>query len=1380
MAKAKWKVGEPVDADAALHAGPGYFNDFNPDDVDLDTIDFQTESIYSILSRTVTKVFTPNKFKTAGTLYGILLRVTNPHGCLNKDASATGLDVVCNKMTKGDNKYKLITYKIRIPEIHFCLPIPSKITGEISKQDRLIIDSYPTFQAKDFNVAQQVVSPGDIVKVEIGNKGAMTRLYFTGPLGAPRASVSTTVGPKSPSSDYGKLLEECKKRYPNSGSPGDPISSLKNLSKKNSGFPLATSGIGIPDGGVIAGLPHKKWVVDLFKTLKGAGKYKGLIWTGICKHNGSQDDLSMLTNDGLRKIEGTPGRSTVIFMPVGTDPTQPLEIIYWFHDNQGFKNNSKEWSILWDSLREMSKKKESLGGARRNFVFVVPEMLWSEENAQVMSGIPRSRSTPSAPLTAFIENWKEANADQFGALDTGYANVPPGIPPAAGVQYFAKLGIESGYTSQIAEREYRDKMAAYTDRQWGAWGYAGPADAEQTTTKAFQPLPGGPLTTSTAGDMVLFHREILGLLQKYFGVVEQSLVENITLVADRRGGAAVSNLARMGKLGKGDNQINPSKIVYIHSDYGAANWSWKKHQVGYTYSKKGKGKESSKEEDFRWALYQEYHRHGDLYEILQNIDSTTRLEVHLGWQGLPSLPRQAAASFIGALTNIQGRSYESAKHQLKNIVEIPIDTDHFSEKGADVGITQYLSLASRWQKFYNRGYTLIRDFQKEGIFLPPPFGNVVYKGWPASRINNALAWIPAARDMPSRVALTTSTVDKDFEVVDAGPNVPEKVKDVFKKSSGRVILYESEYLGDETTKTTAIIKPLGTSVGQGYELIYYFHGDIGSYGAAASYQKAMENQFSAMVADNRNVIIVLMDINNNLVWSDGTFNDFHREVLDKIKTKWDTPHTAVDPRFFTIKAFGAGSHVLKNVIRRLEPKYIGNPGGLQRIDLWDANNGSEQFIINGIEGLTEENPAWETNVTLGENFEIQMVVSSKAIGPDKISAKVLAQKYTANGDAFTPGIFVIETDQKHGALPYTYFSAPSNLGSITAPPLPVYEGTPPGSIGATAPLTGAPLKPPVDLIYDTSGNAYDHFGTPFPEYNLSATAPAMFYKGMLENQTPSSALVGQMRECKVPTRKSTGNAAPPTPKVGFSEFAEQNCTSNPLGLMNLARQRFRSIKMAPTRKDFSWGTQQLDEYFKGIDSPMWQKTSNPTKWVVKDLSPQAANGVDKVKGHTSHREGIDADIVLPQLNLQGPLPVAIGTPHLKPLTPKELDVDRALAFLILSKLHGAKVVFLDRKFFPLLLKRANFIANDGKSASNAAKVLKVDNALKLFFREHLFGKPQFVKELMELLHHEPGNESHFHVRVTRARGSHQTKDYPKWAVRRLKMLGCNYKKLAAL
>ncbi|MAF24379.1 hypothetical protein CL634_02155, partial [bacterium] len=437
----------------------------------------------------------------------------------------------------------------------------------------------------------------------------------------------------------------------------------------------------------------------------------------------------------------------------------------------------------------------------------------------------------------------------------------------------------------------------------------------------------------------------------------------------------------------------------------------------------------------------------------------------------------------------------------------------------------------------------------------------------------------------------------------------------------------------------------------------------------------------------------------------------------------------------------------------------------------DANNGVEQAIIDEVDAAGEQ-LEWGL-IELGKNFEIHMVVSSKSIGPDKIAANILAQKYSVGGAAHTEGIWVTETNTDHGLLPYTYFSDSSKLGF--GPPLPAFDGYPPGAIGATAPFTGAPTTYGENLVFDTEGKAYNQSGKPMPEYDLKLTAPAMFYKGKLENQTPSAAMVGRMKECKVPSRQVTSNAAELAKRVGFSEDAEQNCISNPLGLINLSMQGFKSIEIEPTRKNFSWATKQLQEYFKALDNSMWQKTSQPTVWVVKDLSPQSANGIDKIKSHTSHREGIDADIVLPQLNLEGPSPAPIGKPTLKSITSKELDVDKALAFLILSKLNGVKAIFLDKKFFQPLLKRANFIATDGKSAGAAAKILKMDKALKPFFKEHLFEKPEFVKELMQLLRHEPGHDSHFHVRVTRPWGSHQTKDYPKWAIKRLKKMGCNYK-----
>jgi hypothetical protein len=113
--------------------------------------------------------------------------------------------------------------------------------------------------------------------------------------------------------------------------------------------------------------------------------------------------------------------------------------------------------------------------------------------------------------------------------------------------------------------------------------------------------------------------------------------------------------------------------------------------------------------------------------------------------------------------------------------------------------------------------------------------------------------------------------------------------------------------------------------------------------------------------------------------------------------------------------------------------------------------------------------------------------------------------------------------------------------------------------------------------------------------------------------------------------------------------------------------------------------------------------------------------------------------------------------------------------LILSKFYGAKVIFLDKKYFKHIRDRATFIATDGTPTGSSGNVLKVEKAFKSFLKENLFGKLDFVNQIMGMLKHRKHHENHFHVRIEREWGSHETSDYPRWAINRLKSVGCDYK-----
>ena len=1349
-----------------LSASPGLLN---PEFKDLsnwqESIDFQSETVYSVLTRTIKKVFGARKFKEGQILQGILLQTFNPRDptcpCVPQNTIKKG-----TQQDDGTQSKRLAVYRIRIPEIHFALPVPDNLQTMrdeiLCKVDQFRIDSHqPLAVAANLEAMEKTVRPGMQVRVRWTNNN----IEYLGP-----SNESEIVDPAAYEGNspvpQGKCLEDVVNKYSNAGATGDPIGSGKNLSKTNTGRSPMVSGIGMNENKIITGDNYKKWLLTLFQEkLIKEDKYKGIVWLGVCKNNGEEDSVGMLSDDGKRVADGKPGRSTVIYMPTGTDPTAPLEIIYWFHDTGGFKNSHEEWDKLWYSLREMTKKKLTLDGARRNFVFVVPEMLWSQGSSNIL-GVPRSQTVAATGRTDSIES------------------------------------------------------SGYSDRQWAAWQYNGgnqgykiiqPLDTKVPTSH--QRYKGSsvsvPPTVSSgeAGNMTLLHVEVINLLQKHFGLGDKKNIKYITLVADRKGGIAISNLARMRKL----KELNPTKIVLFHADYSSTDKAPKRN----------------------------FYADSDIFEIIKNIDrdNPPQIEIHLVWDDKSSaLPRNAAATFIGTLASKTEASPEvtsfkkgigsviadlTSKIKMKTVQDIinpsaegpsgvadaaanvAAEYAEMMAEKAGISLQEWLDQQSYQdpaRKDHERGFSFLKYAAETDklIRLRAPFQNILCKFWPSVSQAKVLEWTPISNNLTSPMATIKPTKEKQTPYFDTDPGIPMNVREVFKKFHGKAILYRSKLVGP--SQTVAILQPNRCSVLSPYELIYYLHGDIGQNGAAKTYQLSLENQFKKMVEDGRNVVIVLVDIDpspssaSSKLWSDPTnngaaptFNEFHEEVLETIKAKWSiwksnsTPKqvitAAVPPSFFTIKAHGGSSRTLKNILSKLHN--ISKPGGLRRIDLFNANWTSTIGFIQIAFGSSQ-------SVTLGTDFEVQVIAGPTPIGPPsavKISAQQLASKLLQNP---LEGIYAELVETTHNALPYAYFSRPSLL-SAPVPQLPTKPSFIPPAIAGSAPGQGASEIPPTQLVFDKDGKAYDPLGNPVAEFDLKPIS--LYKKGRLKNHTPSTEEIGRAKISDAACREFLGTTRNATLRL-FNTPTERNCSVNPLGLVKYETSQFGNIEFSPINKNYLWGSQALGKYFKGLDDIMWSQTggsaalsatesphkraTRPTIWVIKDISPSQANGVDKVMGHDSHREGTDVDIVLPQLDTTGLTPVPVGRPYRRIITPKELDVDKTLAFIILSKLHGAKVIFLDRKFFEPIKQRANFIATDGHSPTGRAKILEVDRALKLFFKDHLFGKPEFVEDIMKLLKHKKGHEDHFHVRILRKESSHEARDFPRAAIRRLEQMGCAY------
>ena len=209
---------------------------------------------------------------------------------------------------------------------------------------------------------------------------------------------------------------------------------------------------------------------------------------------------------------GGAGRSTLIFLPKGMDPKSDIEIIYFFHHNKMFANEKNpEWEKIGSVLNKMAQKNNKFGGGRRNFVFVMPELLWSKE----------AISKP----------------------DIGYARVQ----------------------SQNTKFPNSDSAAyRYKDRHWSMWGYDGTIKYPKLDGKA--PLSYKSTNSPGPGNIKTFHDNVLKTLASPQFNINSEKITHISLIGDRFGGAAISNAARMNVLGSTFGQ-KLYKIQLLHSDY---------------------------------------------------------------------------------------------------------------------------------------------------------------------------------------------------------------------------------------------------------------------------------------------------------------------------------------------------------------------------------------------------------------------------------------------------------------------------------------------------------------------------------------------------------------------------------------------------------------------------------------------------------------------------------------------------------------------------------------------------------------------------------------------------------------------------------------------
>jgi hypothetical protein len=272
----------------------------------------------------------------------------------------------------------LTKLRVRIPEVHAALPMPPE-TGDTEDPLSLqMIEMYDVFTAQSTGPEYKRCPAGTLVWIDYKNHQNWTDPIF---LGLVDCGEGTDGGAtQKPPNSKDKSNDACKKKYKRKPGSGDSFAGENKNLEPYQGLPRLKRATGQVlddwlasaykigedrDGGlgltVDESAPYNEKVLkQIKKAFIATSDWKLISWYGHLPSNGSKDE------------KHTPNqRSTFIAVPAYFDPTQDWEMIYWFHGLTGFKQKNFEKRYF----PQINKLCED----NRNFVFVVPELPWSED-----------------------------------------------------------------------------------------------------------------------------------------------------------------------------------------------------------------------------------------------------------------------------------------------------------------------------------------------------------------------------------------------------------------------------------------------------------------------------------------------------------------------------------------------------------------------------------------------------------------------------------------------------------------------------------------------------------------------------------------------------------------------------------------------------------------------------------------------------------------------------------------------------------------------------------------------------------------------------------------------------------------------------------------
>ena len=345
----------------------GELNDVSRPHAPISAPNDRSTSLASI-AKASRRSYETNAIANVGQFKGIVLRVVKPDPQNPAGANEAGGWVSSFYGDKTIDTGILVEIKVRVPEIHSMLPVPTALGPDAPADQKAIIDMYPTFVAQSTAVnSGQPPAPGDLVWVDWGNRQNWTDPYYVRPVkeiipaavggglgaqGSHANCAGNSYSAKPPTGD-----SVAGKNTPLPAHVGLP--KLKRV-KKPKGEPILLTNFGAKGSSPAAKAKlavnpatSAQWKKTVEKQLP-----PGRSWIGICASQGMDDTAYKAS------------RSNIIWYSNSTDFKQPWELMYFFHGLNEFTSKTFEKQIAPQISTAVSQG--------RNFVLVMPELPWSK------------------------------------------------------------------------------------------------------------------------------------------------------------------------------------------------------------------------------------------------------------------------------------------------------------------------------------------------------------------------------------------------------------------------------------------------------------------------------------------------------------------------------------------------------------------------------------------------------------------------------------------------------------------------------------------------------------------------------------------------------------------------------------------------------------------------------------------------------------------------------------------------------------------------------------------------------------------------------------------------------------------------------------------